>query len=192
MKTLLASLLIAAAASPALAGPDFVSKTPRPQEHAASNGTAQIDPVDDVVFTHNSEALIPSAISQIDRAAQWLKANPRHRIVLEGYASSLGAQVYNEDLATRRADLVRNHLIGQGISSDRIVLVIYGETGARPGGFPLDRRVVMWATEQPVAAIIDASEQRRNALSAIWTERGRLFVDRPAARAKRPVQTATR
>ena len=175
MKTLLALCLVAAATL-AAAGPDFSTPDPRPGRAAVSTGTRALAPQDDVVFEHDSSALLDSGQAQVDTAARWLRKHPRQRVVLEAYADSSGDAAYNEDLATRRAQTVRDHLVYRGVKPDRIVMIIYGESNARPDPEPLDRRVIMYATDQPVQALVTASFERKRALSAVWMLRGSLYV----------------
>jgi hypothetical protein len=42
-----------------------------------------------------------------------------------------------------------------GVPDDRIVLAIYGEDGDRRGRHADDRRVTIWSTPEPLAAVID-------------------------------------
>lgn len=177
MKTLMASLMAFALATPAFAGPDFNSKSPRAGELSASPASSEIGPLDDVVFATNETLLGDAAHAQIETAARWLKRHRNERIVLEGYADSVGWSTYNEDLATRRAFNVRQHLIGQGIAADRIIIVVYGEEGAFGGENPLDRRVVMYATKLTPKQIARASIDRKNALSAAWVQGKALFTE---------------
>ncbi|HSK03610.1 MAG TPA: OmpA family protein [Kofleriaceae bacterium] len=176
MKTLLATLVLAAAATPAAAGPDFVTSTPRPRALAASDGVTQIAPMDDVLFESDADALSPLAQQQLASAAAWLERNPRYRLVLEGYTDAAGQPFYNEDLATRRAAHARAHLITLGVPSHRIIIVVYGEAAARASRDPLARRVVLYATHLPPRTIAAASLDRKRALSAVWVEQGTLYT----------------
>jgi outer membrane protein OmpA-like peptidoglycan-associated protein len=177
MKTLLASLMVAALAAPAAAGPDFSSRSPRAQPLAASPASSEIGPLDDVVFATNETLLSEASHAQIETAARWLKAHPSQRIVLEGYADGVGMAYYNEDLATRRAFNVRQHLIGQGVAADRIIMVVYGEEGAIGGDNVLDRRVVMYTTKLTPKQIARASFERKNALTAAWVQGRALMTE---------------
>ncbi|HEU0031190.1 MAG TPA: OmpA family protein [Kofleriaceae bacterium] len=178
MKNLIASLvLLAATAASAAAGPDFVSTAPHGKSLAASPGSRDVEPTDDVTFTHDSAALDESARDQLNHVARWLRRNPAKKLVVEGYTDHLGSVDYNEDLATRRAQSVRWYLMKQGVPSDRVVLVVYGEVGADLAGKRLDRRVVMYATSQTPRQIVRASIDNKYALSAAWTERGALFTE---------------
>jgi hypothetical protein len=196
---LLASLLVVAsgviaAADPPARGPDFLGALPPrgvPHGLSASDGTAPIAPLDVVAFANGSAALLPSAIAQIDTCAKWLHAHPRFKIVLEGHTDHLGTAEYNEDLATRRAEIVRHHLMAWGIPSDRILLVIYGEADATDDVNINDRRVVMYASDRPTKEIVTASLDHMHARAAVWTQRGTLFQEQVTGKTPRQV-VATR
>jgi outer membrane protein OmpA-like peptidoglycan-associated protein len=175
MKTLLAMLVLAAVAAPAVAGPDFVTPTPRSHELAASSGTRELAPLDDILFDVDSHGLSSLAQQQLATAAAWMRRNPAYRLVLEGYTDASGPDYYNEDLATRRAALARNRLMALGVPSHRIVIVVYGEAAARAQRDTLQRRVVLYATDRSPREIAAASIDRKRALSAVWVERGALY-----------------
>lgn len=53
---------------------------------------------------------------------QWLKDHPNVRFYIEGYASTRGEDItYNLVLSAKRAETVRQTLIGMGIAENRIV-----------------------------------------------------------------------
>jgi outer membrane protein OmpA-like peptidoglycan-associated protein len=58
----------------------------------------------------------------LDQDAEWLKEYADDRFYIEGYASSDGMLGYNLTLSNRRADWVKQALIGKGIAENRIVL----------------------------------------------------------------------
>lgn len=183
MKTTLAALLFSS--SVAFAGnapiaPDFVGTAPKlhidPSLVASPVSMNRIEPLDVVAFADNSPALSSAAVTQIDRAAQWLLRHEGHRIVLEGHTDASGMFPYNADLATRRVAAVRNRLLQWGVPSDRIVLITYGETRAATPDNPADRRVVMFATKQPVREVVAMQLENRQALVAAWTERGSMLT----------------
>lgn len=191
MKTLLVSLLLAAAAAPAAAGPDFVTDDHPTRKLAASEGTRPQTPLDDVVFEHDSSVLISSALAQIETAARWMLAHPGYRVVLEGHANSAGAPAYNEDLALRRADMVRMHLVDRGVASDRILVVGYGESAAQKRPNPIDRRVVLYASREPIARLV-AAAMDKGAVTTMWTHNEVLFSERRGSKnvnARTPVAT---
>ena len=163
-------------------GPDFDAHAPShgiDRSLAASSGDKAILPTDDVVFLNDSAVLNDEAEIAIANTAKWLKAHPTYRIVLEGHASVVGKKAHNEDLATARASTVRLALIRSGIAADRVVMVIYGEVGAQKDVNPNDRRVILFASTQPIQVIVVASLKHEGALSAAWTKNGTLIVEKP-------------
>lgn len=150
-----------------------------PRGAAADPAPAAADLLARATFARDQAMLGPAAISEVDRAAKWLRAHPQHRIVLAGHTEHSGPKAYDQDLATRRVQSIRNHLMSWGVASDRIVLVVYGDD-VSPGAVP-DRRVVMTSTTRPVKDVVVASlaEQRR-AMTAVWTEHGTLFREHKA------------
>jgi len=70
----------------------------------------------------------PSNPSVLDDNVQWLKNHPHDRFFIEGYASSRGDLLYNLRLSQRRADWVKQALIGKGIPEPQIAIaVVWGE-----------------------------------------------------------------
>ena len=70
-------------------------------------------------------------------------------ITVEGFADNAGTARYNLDLSQRRADAVRDYLVGHGLQQTQLKTVGYGKTRqVRPGaagdapGAALNRRVV--------------------------------------------------
>jgi outer membrane protein OmpA-like peptidoglycan-associated protein len=170
---LAAALAALVATGSAFADPDFITSD-RSNPLAASDGRSEQQPMDDIVFALDAASLLPSAQAQIASAAKWLAVHPEYRLVVEGRADSSGPAAYNEDLAARRGLIVRNHVIACGVSTDRIVLAVYGENTARLSPDSLDRRVVMFATKAPLDEVV-AAELDRNALELLWTRNGTRF-----------------
>ena len=72
-------------------------------------------------------------LPRLRHAAELLKKNPNiTRVVIAGHTDNIGTPEYNLDLGRRRAQEVRNILVGSGVSRDRLVVESYGET--RPIG----------------------------------------------------------
>ena len=180
LKSLLAApLLLALGVAPALSGPDFTGPADRPTKYAASWSTRPIQPSDDIVFMHDSAGLLDSGIKQVDRIAAYLKEHPKQKVIVAGHANSLGSARHNEELATRRAEIVREHLIGHGISSDRIVVLVYGKNEAVKRPSPTDRRVVVFATTEAPATVARRELRNRKVISATYT-RGDVLITETA------------
>ena len=101
------------------------------------------------------------------------------KVIVAGHANSLGSARHNEELATRRAEIVREHLIGHGISSDRIVVLVYGKNEAVKRPSPTDRRVVVFATTEAPATVARRELRNRKVISATYT-RGDVLITETA------------
>jgi len=62
-----------------------------------------------------------------------------------------------------------------GVSPERVVLVVYGEARAQHPVNPNDRRVIMYASDQPVQRIVTASLENEHAIKAAWMRNGALI-----------------
>ena len=86
-----------------------------------------IDVPDRVFFAYDSYSLAASAQATLNKQAKWLKANPSVAIAVEGHADERGTREYNLALGDRRASSVKDYLMSQGISSNRINTISYGK-----------------------------------------------------------------
>jgi cytochrome c oxidase subunit 2 len=109
----------------------------------------------ELTFRFDSAALRPGAPVALDKVAAFASAHPDAKIVLDAYTDPIGAADYNVKLALRRASAVRTQLKAMGVDDDQIVFAIYGEDGERRARYADDRRVTIWSTRQPLAAVID-------------------------------------
>jgi peptidoglycan-associated lipoprotein len=80
-----------------------------------------------VHFAFDSASLTDEARKLIRAHADYLKANTGVDVVLEGHADERGSREYNLGLGERRAKSVRRILLVQGVSSERLEIVSYGE-----------------------------------------------------------------
>ena len=61
------------------------------------------------------------------KQASWLSQYADVQVQIEGHADERGTREYNLSLSARRATAVRNFLIGEGISANRISSIAYGK-----------------------------------------------------------------
>ncbi len=59
--------------------------------------------------------------------AEWLKANPKVRVRIEGNCDERGTIEYNQALGQRRAAAAKKYLTDLGIKASRISLISYGK-----------------------------------------------------------------
>ncbi len=121
----------------------------------------------DVLFDTNKADLKPGAGKTISRIAEFLNSQPDRRLLIEGHTDDRGTDSYNMLLSERRANSVRDALIGQGVRADRIRATGLGEsypvaTNDSVAGRQENRRVeVVIATEgeQDFPSAVKASTQ---------------------------------
>jgi OOP family OmpA-OmpF porin len=81
-----------------------------------------------VNFKYNSADLTQNSYNEIKKFAEFLKANPKYKVEIQGYTDNKGSEKYNENLSRKRAKTVYNALISLGISKDRLSYKGYGES----------------------------------------------------------------
>jgi OOP family OmpA-OmpF porin len=79
-------------------------------------------------FAYDSDVVPAAYISELKKVADFMRKFGGVSAVVEGHADSTGSDAYNKKLSQRRADAVRNALIGNyGIAENRLSAVGYGE-----------------------------------------------------------------
>lgn len=82
---------------------------------------------DRVLFEVDQSSLTPTATAILDGQAQWLLSNPEYNAVIEGHADEQGTREYNLALGARRANAVKEYLVGRGVPASRLKVVSYGK-----------------------------------------------------------------
>ncbi|MDP1051602.1 OmpA family protein, partial [Klebsiella quasipneumoniae] len=63
----------------------------------------------------------------IEAHAQYMRANPSARVILEGHADERGSREYNLGLGERRGNAVSEAVEANGVADRQIEVVSYGE-----------------------------------------------------------------
>jgi len=95
----------------------------------------------DVYFNYDSAAITALAAQTLKENAAVLKANPSVKVVLVGSASPEGATDYNLKLSERRVNAVKDYLVKEGISADRLKTQAAGEIEVEKPSWPFARKV---------------------------------------------------
>lgn len=81
----------------------------------------------DVLFGIDSSTLEEGSRGALDQASAVFAEFPKTAIIAQGHTDSTGSDAHNQSLSERRASSVVNHLMAQGIASERITARGYGE-----------------------------------------------------------------
>jgi outer membrane protein OmpA-like peptidoglycan-associated protein len=100
----------------------------------------------DFMFDVNSSTILPGAYDELNRVAKVLNQYPQTNITIAGHTDSTGTEEYNLRLSQRRAEAVKNALVGMGVSAARMTTIGYGESkpvagNATEAGKQQNRRV---------------------------------------------------
>jgi peptidoglycan-associated lipoprotein len=99
-----------------------------------------------IYFDYDKADLRTDALEQLKKNAEWLKANSKYRVRLEGNCDERGTVEYNLALGDRRAAGAKNYLLKAGIDASRLETISYGEEhpvdpGHNENAWKLNRRV---------------------------------------------------
>lgn len=137
----------------------------------ASSSATMADNVAETFFEFDSAELDADAMSAVEVASEQIADMPKGvTIVLAAHADERGTEAYNVGLTARRAEAVRDALIDQGVSSDRIVLALYGEDAPDRESFAKDRRVTISMTGSPLYTIVNNRVEDGPATALVWSE----------------------
>jgi outer membrane protein OmpA-like peptidoglycan-associated protein len=105
-----------------------------------------------VYFDYDKSFIRPDARPGLDSGAALLESNDAADIIITGRADVRGSEEYNEVLGASRAEAVREYLIAQGVSPDRVKIVSRGKDDARAPesdevGMQEDRHAVFQVAE---------------------------------------------
>ncbi len=93
-------------------------------------GSAQdfvINVGDRVYFDYDAYSVRADAGPILDKQSEWLRRYPQVKVRIEGNADERGTREYNLALGARRANAVRDYLVGRGVEAGRIETVSYGK-----------------------------------------------------------------
>ena len=82
---------------------------------------------DRVLFDYDSSDLSSEAKLTLDKQSRFLRVNSDLTFTIEGHCDERGTREYNLALGEKRATAVRDYLVIEGISPDRIRVISYGK-----------------------------------------------------------------
>ena len=100
---------------------------PEPARPAPPKEFRANDALKNIYFDFDKYNIRPGDAKILDASAQWLNSNAGYLLLIEGHTDERGTNDYNLALGDRRAKATMNYLVAQGVKSDRITIVSYGE-----------------------------------------------------------------
>ena len=94
---------------------------------------AELDAYAKTIYFNSGKATFkPGVTEKLNSIALIMNQYPNAKFAIGGHTDSVGSAALNKRLSQRRADAVRDYLIGKGIAADRLSAYGYGEE------FPID------------------------------------------------------
>jgi peptidoglycan-associated lipoprotein len=131
--------------------PIDISTTADPYSQLASRDSSfdldgqMRDVLQAVYFDFDSSSIKGTERAKLEEAAQYLRDNPNHRILLEGHCDWHGTAEYNLGLGDRRANAALKYLTSLGVSANSAETLSKGsleaEKNVDKGAASKDRRV---------------------------------------------------
>ena len=116
----------APAPPPAAPAPPPVAAAPTPRPAPPKEYMAN-DALKPIHFAFDKADIRPADAKILDASAKWLSSNTNQILLIEGHCDERGTDAYNLALGDRRAKAAMNYLVAQGVASDRITIVSFGE-----------------------------------------------------------------
>ena len=79
-----------------------------------------------IFFERDQAALNPASLGELGQLLAMLRENPTLRLEISGHTDSDGSEDHNDELSTKRANSVVDHLVNNGIPAERLVAKGYG------------------------------------------------------------------
>jgi peptidoglycan-associated lipoprotein len=80
-----------------------------------------------IYFDTDKSSIAPDERSKISEAAEYMKSNPKDKLMIEGYCDWRGTRQYNLALGDRRATFVKQSLIDDGVDPARVQTLSHGD-----------------------------------------------------------------
>ena len=88
-----------------------------------------------IIYFDYDKSVVPDGdLAVLGAHSDYLNQTPSQRVILSGHADERGSNEYNLALGQRRADAVRDILLANGVQSNQIETLSFGEESPRAYG----------------------------------------------------------
>jgi len=115
--------------------------------------------VKDIFFNYDQADVRSDEQQAVSGDAAFLASHPALKVVIEGHCDERGSDEYNLSLGESRADKIRNALVREGISADRIKVMSLGKE--RPFCSTAENDSC-WQQNRRAHFVLQPKEQARN------------------------------
>ena len=84
--------------------------------------------LNEFLFETNSSTLKSEQFSALDSLMDFLIVHPTLTVKISGHTDNTGNESHNKTLSTKRAEVVAEYLIGNGVTEDRVMFQGYGSS----------------------------------------------------------------
>ncbi len=103
------------------------AEKPATREESMERPAAAATGLKPIYFDFDQSFIRNDAKAVMAANAEWLKANPKVKVKIEGNCDDRGTREYNQALGQRRATSAKKYLADMGIPAKRISLISYGK-----------------------------------------------------------------
>lgn len=89
--------------------------------------SGQINGLNTINFEYDRATLTSATRSMLNQNAEWIKANSKVTVQIEGHCDTRGSIEYNLALGERRARAVKDYLVSQGVDGSKLSIISYGK-----------------------------------------------------------------
>ena len=82
----------------------------------------------DILFDFDKSDLRANETSKVSDIVTYMQRNPAVKVGIDGHTDPRGTDKYNQALSERRVNVVREALVGAGVSGDKIHTGAFGES----------------------------------------------------------------
>lgn len=131
---------------------------------------------DRVFFADGSDDIGGRGRRVLREKASWLQRHPQVFVRIEGYADDAGGDEMNSAIALRRAEAVRDELVGAGLDATRLHIAVFGRetlltTCTAPECAAQNRRAVLVLTDARGTRLSPTQQAENRAIAPKGRER---------------------